>query len=138
MKLIFNTYRSNEHAEGCYYAIVDVTLALRQSILDRVALFESLREKDNSLTTMEYWSAAAEFLDGIPEDAEPDYETEWSPFLADDDLTDYLARTECDRMVITNGEVYWEAIPKHCDWRVETRPISVKDLQALELEEVTA
>jgi hypothetical protein len=132
MKLLLNTYSTNEYADGCEYAFLDLTKELAEEIQRRWEHFETVQWKDPSLTEMHFFGAEAMFVDGLPENLMgvlgdgPDFiEVEAAPDISEN----LMARTECDRMVITSQEVYWQAIPKHCDWHVETRPIPLETVR---------
>jgi hypothetical protein len=134
MKLLFNTYTSNEFADGCAYAFLDLTPELAALILQRAQHFEDLHGKDASIANIEYYDCSPVFLDSLPprDDGDPMEMSseEWEETrLALEDLGNHAARTECDRMVITNLEVYWTCHPKHCDWFAETHSISYEDVR---------
>ncbi len=127
MKLLLNVYRSNENADGFDCAILDLTPQLAAEILLRMNLFAELRKRDKDLAEMGYHDCSPSFLSGDVEQLAEilDYGEDYKEAdIEGTPVQDFeVERTECDRMVIHSGEVYWEAIPKHGDWRVETRPI---------------
>jgi hypothetical protein len=134
MNLLFNTYTSNEFADGCGYGFLDLTPELSALILKRAQHFKELRASDASVAEIDYHDCSCVFLDSLPpgDDGDPVELTseEWEETaLAVDDLEVYAARTECNRMVITDQEVYWTCHPKHCDWFAETRAISYEDVR---------
>jgi hypothetical protein len=134
MKLLFNTYTSNEFADACAYAFLDLTPELAALIMQRAQHFEDLHAKDASIANIEYYDCSPVFLDSLPagDDGDPMEMSseEWEETkLALEDLENHAARTECDRMVIIDREVYWTCHPKHCDWFAETRPISYEDVR---------
>jgi len=130
MKLLLNTHSTNENAEGCEYAFLDLDKALAKLILSRMVNFEALLNVEPALATMEYHGAEAIFLDGLGnEDLDALFDN-GPNFVEAENITaenfeDLTARTECDRMVVCRQEVYWNCYPKHCDWQVETRPIPI-------------
>jgi hypothetical protein len=53
MKLLFNTYTSNEFADACAFAFVDLTPELAGLVLKRAHHFEELHAKDASVVNIE-------------------------------------------------------------------------------------
>jgi hypothetical protein len=134
MKLLFNTYTSNEFADGCAYGFLNLTPELAALILKRAQHFKELHAKDSCLANIEYHDCSPVFLSSLPtgDDGEPMEMTSqgWEETtLAVEDLENHTERTECDRMVIIDREVYWTCHPKHCDWFAETRSISYEDVR---------
>jgi hypothetical protein len=134
MNLLFNTYTSNEFADGCASAFLELTPELAALILKRAQHFKELHARDACVAEIDYYDCSCVFLDSLPpgDDGDPMDMTseEWEETaLAVEDLESHAARTECDRMVITNLEVYWTCHPKHCDWFAETRSISYEDVR---------
>jgi hypothetical protein len=132
MKLLLNTYSTNEYADGCEYAFLDLTKELAEEIQRRWEHFETVHGKDPSLTEMHFFGAEAMFVDGLPENL-MDVLGDDSDFIEvealDKDFENLEARTECDHMVITSQEVYWQAEPNNCSWYVETRPIPLETVR---------
>ena len=54
MKLLLNTYSTNEYADGCEYAFLDLTKELAEEIQRRWEHFETVHGKDPSLTEMHF------------------------------------------------------------------------------------
>jgi hypothetical protein len=127
MKFMLNVYRTNEYGEGCHYAFLNLNVGLANLIMLRYGHFENLYALDRELTEMHFYDCSPIFMDKLPDgrnDLAPDYDTDFIEVQADaEDFENVAARIECDRMVITRDSVYWDAIPKHCDWHIETRPI---------------
>jgi hypothetical protein len=139
MRLLFNTYSSNEFADACEFATVEMTPELAETILHRAESFRKLHETEPSLMELQYYDCAVEFLSGLPPDENGDEvdgvrdAADWQIWngITVESLEPLIERTECDRMVITDRDVYWWAHPKHCDWFVETRPINLDQLRGL-------
>lgn len=127
MNLLFNTWRSNEHWDEHNYAIIELTPELARTILQRHSIFCMLKKSEFNLAEMEYHDIGAQFLRTLPESLEePDYGEPYAEtaFHANG-LEAFHNRTECDRMVIDVNGVYWSAIAKHTDVRVETRQLDI-------------
>lgn len=135
MNLICRTSHASEHYDGCDYAIVEVTADLLTRIAALRAFTKDLKDTVDGFYTLSVWDATPDYLDDIPEAWEEWLEEalehgEWAelPFPYDrntatdelDGLTVKLGRTECDQLQVTNSDVFWVAIPKHCSGRVET------------------
>lgn len=140
MKVLLNTHSTNEFAEGCEFAFLDIDAALAHRILERSAIFDNLYAADSSLTEMRFYDCSPIFLSAIPNDeegviSETMADEEWiDTSIAVEDCENFAERTECDRMVITHTDVYWDCYPKHCDGHVETRPIGFEDIRKAAME----
>lgn len=128
MKLILNTYNSNETFYG--YAFLDLTPALAQLILNRAELLDRFRKtNDGALSEMQYYDNSPIFLSGLPDAIKNNMESGEDQFevsaSAEDfeDLTDELA--DVGRMVIIPTGVCWTCSPARCpDVAIETVPIA--------------
>ena len=136
MKLLLNTYSTNEYADGCEYAFLDLTKELAEEIQRRWEHFETVHGKDPSLTEMHFTDYGPVWIDELPGsigDAESIGLGDGNPFAETtafaEDFENVAARTECEHMVITSQEVYWQAEPNNCSWYVETRPIPLETVR---------
>ena len=127
---------------GCEYAVVSVDPKLAAVIAARRKAFLLLKAQEPALLPLRFWDEACWFLeDGIVGDESGDLvlhreamlgrktfekvcdgPVEIDAVLAKD-LEKYVARSECDRMIVDQDGVCWGAFPKHVDVRVETDSI---------------
>lgn len=116
--------------DGYDVAIVEPTVTAEA--LKRIAAFAVLKAADSDLESMRWWSYAAEYFPA--DEYEPVGDDQTPPPIWNRD-TDSDSRTEMDRMVVDEREVYWTAYAKHTDVRLRTEPLSLADLQAIEARE---
>ena len=139
MKILLRTTSTNEHAEGCEYAVVEITAELAKTVLTRRNLFREAQAKDNALGSMRFSHWAPSYYDAydlgftdpgdapvlnadsLSADEQRDLFDDEPVTLADDfPLPENEARTECDTMVIRSDGVAWSAAPKHASYYVRT------------------
>jgi hypothetical protein len=159
MYLIFNTHSSNEHYNGdCDCALVELTPALAEQILGRVALARQAGQQDNDLCELYFWGSTAEFYDSNLIDAcaeataahgSEEAASKWLSNFEDAgyalvpigvDLAAHESqRIELSQMIVRCSpsshrpefEVCWTASPKHSDVYVTTRDLPLKRLEEL-------
>lgn len=130
MKIILSLYDPTE-GSGVEYAFLDITPELAQTIAERYKQFQSVPGAHE----ISFLDSSVEFLEDLPDGIEVpnindggDYdETEISP----DDLEQYHARMDCQRMILTQYKtVYWAAYPHYLERSVlvETNPIDIQTI----------
>lgn len=138
MKLIIKTGSTNEHSDGCEYALVDLTPELITTINTRKATFDAMKASDDRLSEIVFHSYDAVYFDSLDEEEHEELmETLWAidSFIpAPDGLTIEQARTECDRMVLTDYGVHFRCFPKYCDWMVTTYELDYATIAELSAE----
>lgn len=95
-------------------AVFEVDVELARQIVSLAQLAQS-----NDLARVERSDYRADFLR---------YDPETSPEEAADAGEENSVRTECDYLVVTHDEFFFQALVKHSDVRVETQAMSVADL----------
>lgn len=138
MKILFTCFANNEHFDGCQHAVVELSDEAKKEILARRELFQMCKSKDSSLWSLVFWDSVCQYFDydewdpleALTEEQVKLFETNEYVVLPDDFEIpeDDAARTECDRMVITDDSVYWKCIAKHTDVYVETRNLPYEEL----------
>ena len=144
MKVVLQCWSSHDDTCGCDYAIVELTPTLARLILDRIERVRRLEREDPGVTDARWWDPYAVYFSPWdnppgPDDPEPDAEeTErMERSLADLDNGSEVveapdefavgkrmqARTECDRMVVSDDGVSFSCIAKHTDVRISTATI---------------
>lgn len=128
MKLFLNVYNPSE-ISGFQYAYINFTPELAKQILARRdSLLESLKE-DKNLEQVVYRECSVIFLSNLPGgvaltfiDEGEDYE---ETVLDPEDLENHAERTDCNRTIISKGDVVWTAYPHYADrsLSVEAGPI---------------
>lgn len=128
MKILVKTTCSSD-LSWCQYLLVTLTSETVKEILERRELFQMVNSKSDGLWSLSFWGVPGDFYDDLDferllnEKQCADFEDEDFMVLPDDfEIPDDIepARTECDRLVITQDDFYWKAMPKHTDVYVET------------------
>ena len=141
-KLLIKTGKTNEHADGMDFAVIDLTPQLAQEILSRKQSFDLLKLLDRQLDELVFTDYSPEWYDWSEEldeqfEDDPDaahVELEAVAF----DTPHETQRTECDRMVLDQFGVTWRCYPKHCDWLVTTHEVDYATVEAAARSEVAA
>lgn len=140
--LLLLTTSSHAEANGnCDVAIVTITPALAQRILERLALFQTLHTQDGSLHQLRYWDNTVDYA--CMHKALEEEVWRWTGQDVWDALNqeivemagnftigqEYLQRVDCAQMVVTHDGAYWIAIPKHGDIHIRTASLPLLRLQ---------
>ena len=140
MKVITETWCSEEYTDGYSYGLVDLTPALAKKVFDRWTAFMALREQFSDLLSISFVDYAADFFETLPEPVE-DYlggrneleENEVAEVPADleqhleDGVNGFeVKRSDGSSMNLTVSDVYWEVTAKHTDMTVQTRGIDIE------------
>jgi len=112
-KVVLPVSCSNDYLDGFDEFVVEIGAVYARLLLERIKLLESIRAKDHDAYEIYFWDCSGEYFGGDP--SEPDQVREPS-------------RTECNQLVVRDGEVLWTAIPKHTDVYVTTDSIKAADL----------
>jgi hypothetical protein len=121
-------------AEGCDYAMFDLSPALAKLALERVNALRDLKRLDGHLYETRYWDYHAEYFspwaaqgeccgDALAEEIEksPAVAGDWMEAPADIAIPESLvAGVECCRMVVMDDGIFFAAILKHTDFTVST------------------
>ena len=137
MRLALQVDSDNENSDDPTLCIVDLTPALAQTMLDRIAALAGTKRKDPSLYECYYmeWGGERYMNFDDLEKLEAERGNELSDvlmrgqdmvelpedFRLPDDEVD--ARIECPQMCVREDAVQFTCIPKHCSWYIRTREI---------------
>lgn len=132
MKILAKNYNGGE--DWAEYALITIDDAAKKEILEARELFQMVKGKNKSLTTMEFWDGRAEHFSCDFEDA---FDAEQMEALEDKSFvvvpdnttlesfpTAQESRTVCDCLVVTDTGFYWNALNKHTNDAVETPELS--------------
>jgi hypothetical protein len=160
MKLII---RANSNCEetnfGCSYAYIDLDLATLQLIQRRFEMIDRLNKEDNSIDRISFVDYGPVWFDPYEDDSERgealqdkiealesnadvwlDQDIARSNDFSAEDFENCAARTEADRMKLTERFIWWSCSPKHTNWTAETTLIERQQiyewLRTLEYNEV--
>lgn len=140
--LLLLTTSSHPEANGnCDVAIVAITPALAQHILERITVLQTLQTQDGSLHQLRYWDNAVDYAcmhDTLEEEV-----WRWTGRDVWDALNqevvemagnftigqDSLQRVDCAQMVVTHDGVYWVATLTHGDIHIRTASLPIARLQ---------
>ncbi len=116
------------------FAVVSMTDALVEHILNRRELFQMVRAKDSELSSLRLWDAGVEFYAYL-DDARTSVEN-WAVLPDTVKLPD-ASSTEMELMCVYEDRVGWCAVPKHCDNCLVTTA-TIKYEQLLKMRESNA
>jgi hypothetical protein len=143
MRYLFNTTGSNSERNWCLYAIVTLDDAAIVKLRSRYDTHKHAADRDRDLDSTSYFDAHATFYPAIENDDGSTGlgENELAALqnrgwivLADDWKPPCEAdRSEIDRVVVGERDLYWTCSPKYSDDYVETFPITWADLGVGEL-----
>jgi hypothetical protein len=130
MQILMSTHSNNEYYNGdCDYAVVNLTPEFAREILNRVALADEIRGRDEQLSAISFYEFRPEYCSCCDEI------NEVVSGAKDNELTDgvyeadslvipesRMQRTESGRLVIYSGSglILFAATPKHTDCEIET------------------
>ena len=154
MKLVLSVYSSHaDYDADCRCAVVDVTEELLTTLRRRFDLASQVRQADQGLWVMYFWShhpafygysliqACGELAAGSSSDWEAEFDSRGMTILPEGvRLEDFSSlTTECDQEIVRhrvggdgNGfEIAWTASPKHSDIYLTTEAIRLEQLEVL-------
>lgn len=127
------------YSADCDYALIpmpDAADAAKLKGLVLKALWEFTMADSHSFEvsffcpsiTMLPYDVVEELYPGVTDEPDPDFSIVEMP-----DLSGFseLPRTECDRVHVQVDGLWWDVVPKHCEFRVTTREISFEKLEEL-------
>lgn len=148
-RILMRTSRTNEHGDGCEFAVVILDADLAKVALARRGLFRAAHAADKNVLEMRFYDLRAHYYadhdhrllyddppvideDSLPQEAARDLFDGGLVELPEDfTLPESEERTECDRMIIHEHGVAWTCVPKHADFDVTTEEIPWEMLERL-------
>ena len=132
VRYISSNHVTDEHFDGCQYAVAKITTSFVEEVAKRKKLFDAWRKKDKDLLYVEFWDNTPDFYDSFIFDADADLIDSAKHVIDEGSMpTDKAetARVECCHLVLSDRGFYWTCYPKHVDGvTVETDLIEWKEV----------
>jgi hypothetical protein len=146
------TWSSNpEYSGGCDYAIVDIDEEFAKLALRRIDALCEQKAHDSSIFETYYWNSSAEYFSPWANRASQASEVQESGFELEGTLealevdrrevvtapADFqvpesqIATVECAQMIVRDGGIAFNALPRHTDIYVTTAEISKQVLESV-------
>lgn len=131
-------YLSARSDEFDFFGIIDLDAPMRCRLKCLLSRFVVLQAEEPELQSMSFWDSIDWYEYGhtsVPEGSgdkiaelvlDNDVVRLPDDFVMPDDCT--VARTECDKLLISADGFWWECYPKHCDRKVHSCLVQWKAL----------
>lgn len=143
MKAVITCYASEEGV-GCEYALLDLTEEVARWLVEKREAFKVFSENTKAIEAR-WWFRHIQYFDPRgqygaetrPSDEEVERVSaileglnEFAEVPDDFDLPEsMIARTTCEEVVVSRGEIQFACVPKHCATVVTTVPIELSWLE---------
>lgn len=131
MNLLLKAWSSDENYDAeIGYVYVQLNKALAEKILKRMSAFSALKGDDDMAMKAGYWCHEGIYLNHEKVDDETAHNVREEEIVSTKKKWDFEQgeRTECDQMCVDTDAVWFTAIPKHTNIRIESARIPLDTL----------